>query len=233
MVAEQQKHDGDDLPIDPLLGQPRMVDDPRITVAQAAAVLNKTPTQVRRYITMGRLPRHGPPNNFRPVLLSDVEALRDKGEPISLKVAARKLGRSIAATLELVADGELPLVPGTKTMVYPADIAAIRKTLTPRRIRQPQGPDGYIDTKHAAERLGLTGPYVTQLAAEEKIKAVFQDGQWWYDPGHIEMVRRARRARRERAIPRRPGRRHPTIYTTDINPASEGRSCANTYNRPD
>jgi hypothetical protein len=48
---------------------------------------------------------HNVKNNFRPLLLSEVEALHAKGEPISLKDAARKLSRSTAATRELVATG--------------------------------------------------------------------------------------------------------------------------------
>jgi hypothetical protein len=50
--------------------------------------------------------------------------------------------------------------------------------------------------------LGLTAIYVTQLASEEKPPAVFQDRQWWFDPQRIEMIRRARRARRDRVVAR-------------------------------
>jgi len=62
-----------------------MVDDPRISIAQAAVVLGKKPAQVHRFVALGRVPRHGPANNGRPLLLSEVEALRDKGEPIPLR----------------------------------------------------------------------------------------------------------------------------------------------------
>jgi hypothetical protein len=167
-----------------------------------AVVLGKKPAQVHRYIALGRLPRHGPAHNGRPLLLSEVEALREKGEPIPLKHAAHRLGRSLKATLELVADGCLPLVPGTKSMVCPADLAAITAAKTQPPIRRPAGPRGYLNTKQTAERLGLTAIYVTQLAAEEKLPAVFQDRQWWFDPDRIEMIRRARRARRDRVVAR-------------------------------
>jgi len=199
--------DGGEPVIDPLLGQPRMVDDPRISLAQGAAVLGKTVVQVRRLIAQGRLPRHGPANNFRPLLLSEVQALHAKGEPIPLKDAARKLSRSLEATRELVADGHLPLVPGTKSLVYPTDVAAIARAHSQSSIRRPTGPPGYLDTSQAARQLGLTGPYVSQLAAEDKLPATFQDGQWWFDPDQIELVRRARRARRDRAVHRRPMQR--------------------------
>jgi hypothetical protein len=209
MAADQDEEPGE-RPVDPLLGQPRMVDDPRISIAQAAVVLGKKPAQVHRFIALGRLPRHGPANNGRPLLLSQVEALRDKGEPIPLTAAARELARSLRATLELVTDGHLPLVPGTKSMVYPADVAAITAARAQPPIRRPVGPAGYLNTKQAAERLGLTAIYVTQLAAEEKLPAVFQDRQWWFDPDRIEMIRRARRARRDRVVARTLRRRGTT-----------------------
>ncbi|WP_329481570.1 hypothetical protein OG555_05405 [Kribbella sp. NBC_01484] len=197
MAADQHEEPGE-LPVDPLLGQPRMVADPRISIAQGAVVLGKKPAQVHRFIALGRLPRHGPPNNGRPLLLSEVEALRDKGEPIPLKDAATMLGRSLKAIRELVDTGHLPLVPGTKSMVYPADLAAIAAAKIQPPIRRPAGPPGYLNTKQTAERLGLTAIYVTQMAAAEKLPAVFQDRQWWFDPARIEMIRRARRARRAR-----------------------------------
>jgi hypothetical protein len=208
-VADQDQEPSE-LPVDPLLGQPRMVADPRISIAQAAVVLGKKPAQVHRHVALGRLPRHGPANNGRPLLLSEVEALRDKGEPIPLKDAATMLGRSLKATRELVADGHLPLVPGTKSMVYPADTTAVTAAKPQPPIRRPTGPPGYLDTKQASERLGLTAIYVTQLAAEEKLPAVFQNRQWWFDPQRIEMIRRARRARRDRVIGRPLQRRGGT-----------------------
>ena len=138
MAADQHDEPGE-LPVDPLLGQPRMVDDPRISIAQAAGVLGKKPAQVHRYIALG-YPGTALPHNGRPLLLSEVETLRDKGEPIPLKHAAHRLGRSLKATLELVADGHLPLVPGTKSMIYPADLAAIMAAKPQPPIRRPARP---------------------------------------------------------------------------------------------
>jgi hypothetical protein len=48
----------------------------------------KSPTLVRKLVADGRIPRHGRPRNGRPLLLSEVEALRDKGDPIRLRDAA-------------------------------------------------------------------------------------------------------------------------------------------------
>jgi hypothetical protein len=127
-----------------------------------------------------------------------------------LKDAACALGRSLKATLELVAVGHLPLVPGTKSMIYPADLTAITTAKSQPPIRRPEGPPGYLNTKQTAERLGLTAIYVTQMAAEEKLPAVFKDRQWWFDPERIDMIRRARRARCDRVVARTLRRRSDT-----------------------
>jgi hypothetical protein len=116
----------------------------------------------------------------------------------------RRLGRTVQDTRELVANGDLPLVPGTTSMVYPADVAAITQKVVNRPIRRPPGLDGYIDTAQAARRLGLTVRHVANMAAEEKLNAIFQSGRWWFDPIHIELVRRARAALRDRVVHVRP-----------------------------
>jgi hypothetical protein len=90
-----------------------------------------------------------------------------------------------------VAEGHLLLVPDTKSMVYPTDLAAITAAKTQPPIRRPAGLAGFLTTKQTAERLGLTTIYVSQ------------DRQWWFDPERIEMIRRARRARRDRVGARR------------------------------
>jgi hypothetical protein len=200
-----------EVPMDPLLGQPRMVGDPRISIAQGAAALGKTVAQVHRLVKVGRLPRHGPANNGRPLLLSEVEALRDKGEPVPVTVAARILRRSLESVLELVAGGQLPMVPGTKARVYQADVDAIvatakkvrsaKKAAKRARTRRPQvGPPGYLNSRQTAEKLGITAIGVTQMAADERIPAVFKNGRWWFDPERVEMICRARQARKDRTI---------------------------------
>lgn len=210
-MAADEDNDLSEIPMDPLLGQPRMVGDPRISIAQGAAALGKTVPQVHRLIKLGRLPRHGPANNGRPLLLSEVEALRQKGEPVPVKVAARTLHRSLESVLELVATGQLPLVPGTKARVYQADVDAIVAAANRLRSaknaakrasarRRQAGPPGYLNSRQAAEKLEITAIGVTQMAADERIPAVFQNGRWWFDPERVEMIRRARQARRDRTV---------------------------------
>jgi hypothetical protein len=63
----------DEQEVDPLLGEQRMVADPRISAGEPAALLGKPFEYVSRLVANGRLRRHGPPNSFRQLLLSDVQ----------------------------------------------------------------------------------------------------------------------------------------------------------------
>jgi hypothetical protein len=90
MRSEQADH-GEEPPLDALLGQPRMVSDPRISVAQAAQILGKTRAQVYRMVHLGRLRRRGEPNKFRGLLLFDVLQCRERGEPIEVRSPRRCL----------------------------------------------------------------------------------------------------------------------------------------------
>jgi hypothetical protein len=64
-VRSEQAEYGDEPPLDPLLGQPRMVSDPRISVAQAAQILGKTRAQVYRLVHARTATERGEPNKFR------------------------------------------------------------------------------------------------------------------------------------------------------------------------
>jgi hypothetical protein len=175
---------GGEPPIDPLLGQPRMVNDPRISVTQAAEVL-------------GRLPRRGAPNTSRGLLLSDGLRVRAKGEPIKLAQAAQWLRRPTDAVRQLIAEGKLPLVPGSERLVYPSDVRALPAAppAPPRNPPPATGPGGYINTRAAAKRLDLSPSQTRQLAADGRLPATRDDqGRWWFNPDHIDMVRRARQA---------------------------------------
>jgi predicted DNA-binding transcriptional regulator AlpA len=139
-------------PIDPLLGQPRMVADPRISVAQAAEILGKTTERIYRLIQLGQLPRHGKPRKSRQLLLSDVLRLRGLGEPISIGQAARRLRGSPADVRRLIADGKLTLVPGSRRLLYPADVQRIARTWSPPASEsQPSSPAGQVNTPAAGK----------------------------------------------------------------------------------
>jgi len=188
---------GDD-PLDPLLGQPRMVADPRISVDQAAEVLGKTAAQVRRMVTLGRLPRRGEPNKFRGLLLSDVLRCRQRGEPIDLSTAAKLLDCSKAQIRRLIADQKLDLVPGTQSRVYETDVRQLASRRPRPRPPAPEPPDGHINTAAAAAVLGASIRSTQRLAAAGRIPA-YRDsaGRYWYRPEQMHLVRRARIAAAE------------------------------------
>ncbi|MEV0291144.1 hypothetical protein AB0H36_44035 [Kribbella sp. NPDC050820] len=199
-MAVAEEKDAGDVLIDPLLAQPRMVADPRISIAQAGVVLGKRPSQVRRLIALGRLPRHGPASNTRPLVLSEVEALRDKGEPIKLVAAARRLGCPLAVVRQLIADGTLPMVPAATTLVYPADVRMIAEVMSDKLPRKPGVPEGYVGTAAVASRLSLSVSSIRVMAADGRLPAVSVAGKWYFDPDRIEMIRRARRASALRSV---------------------------------
>jgi hypothetical protein len=178
---------------DPLLGQRRMVADPRISAAQAATVLGKTVEHVHRLMALGRLPRHGPPSTFWQLRLSDVERLRDRGEPIPLKEAARLLRCATDDVRTLIADGKLTAVPGSRRPVYLLEVQALAAALDlPPRPHRPLPPEDHVNTREAARMLGRSISRIRQLAAEGRIPAQRdENGNYWYKPDHLEMVRRA------------------------------------------
>jgi hypothetical protein len=194
MRSEQTDH-GDEPPLDALLGQPRMVSDPRISVAQAAQILGKTRAQVYRMVKLGRLRRRGEPNKFRGLLLSDVLQCRKRGDPIEVADAAKVLGGTASDVRRLIAEGKLTVVPGSQRLLYETDVRDLSRTrIRPARAktRQPVGPEGHVNTAAAARLLGLSVSRTRQLAASERIPADRDGmGRYWYRPGQLELVRRA------------------------------------------
>jgi hypothetical protein len=96
----------------------------------------------------------------------------------------------------LIADGKLPLVPGTKTLVKA--IAATSPSILPQK---PQVPAGYVGTAAVTKRLVLSESYIRQMAADERLPAVSVSGRWWFDPDRIGMIERVRRAQVLRGVP--------------------------------
>ena len=188
-------------PLDPLLRQPRMVADPRISADQAAQVLGKTSAHVRRMVDLGRLPRRGEPNKFRGLLLSDVLRCRERGEPIDFAAAANLLRCSKGDIRQLIADGRLAVVPGTQRRVYETDVRELARRRPARKRANPpprRPPDGHIATAAAALILGTSIRSTQRLAATERIPA-YRDstGRYWYRPEQLELVRRAWLAARD------------------------------------
>jgi hypothetical protein len=194
-MRSEQTDGGEEPPLDALLGQPRMVSDPRISVAQAAQILGKTRAQVYRMVKLGRLRRRGEPNKFRGLLLSDVLQCRDRGEPIEVADAAKVLGGTASDVRRLIAEGKLTLVPGSQRLLYETDVRELSRTWTrPARAKPqpPPGPEGHINTATAARLLGVSVSRTRHLASSERIPAHRDSmGRYWYRPGQLELVRRA------------------------------------------
>jgi hypothetical protein len=189
----------DDTPesVDPLLGQPRMVSDPRISAAQAAEVLGKPVTYVYRLTALGRLRTHGGRNSYRQLRLSDVERFRDLGDTIPLKEAARILRCSTDDVRKLVADGKLTGVHRSRRPVYLLEVQNLATELgVPRRQRgRPRRnplPAGYTDLRGAAKILDISLSTTRRLATQERIPAE-QDasGYWQFSIEKLHLVRRA------------------------------------------
>jgi hypothetical protein len=182
-------------PIDPLLGQQRMVADPRISAAQAATILGQTVQHVHRLMAWGRLPTHGPPNTFWQLRLSDVERFRGRSELIPLREAARLLRCTTDAVRTLIAHGKLTAVHGSRRPLYLLEVQALAAAsdVPPRpRHPRPPPPEGHLTTRQAAKMLGRSPSGIRQLAAEGRIPAQRdENGNYLYRRDQLEMVRRA------------------------------------------
>jgi hypothetical protein len=183
-------------PVDPILGQQRMVADPRISADQAAAVLGVLVAQVYRMVAKGWLPAHGDKHSYRRLLLSDVEAFRDRGEPIPLKEAAQILRCTSDDIRQLITENQLTARPGSRRPVYRKEIEQLarERNLPIRRTpsTQPTRPEGHVNTTEAAKILSRSISRTRQLAAAGRIPAHRDDnGNYWYRPDHLEMTRRA------------------------------------------
>jgi hypothetical protein len=165
-----------------------------ISAAQAATILGKTVEHVHRLMALGRLPKHGPPNTFWQLRLSGVERLRDRGEPISLKEAARLLRCATDGIRKLIADGKLTAVPGSRRPVYVLEVQALAAALDlpPRsRFSSASVARGPRQHREAARMLGRSISRFRLLAAECRIPAQRdENGNYWYKPDQLEMMRR-------------------------------------------
>ena len=93
--------------------------------------------------------------------------------------------------------GRLTAVEGARRPVYLAEVRALAAATgidepRPRRRKRTPPPPGYVRTPAAAKLLGRSASGVRSLAARGRIPAICdEDGTYWYNPVHLEMVRRA------------------------------------------
>jgi hypothetical protein len=90
-MPSERDEAADDPVIDPVLGDPRMVADPRITADRAATIFGTNREHVYWMVDQGRLPAYGSPHQPRRLLLWDVRRLKGRGESIGLREAAHLL----------------------------------------------------------------------------------------------------------------------------------------------
>lgn len=191
-------HQAAEFEVDPLLGQPRMVPDPRITTAQAATILGLTPARVRYLVERGELPVHGSPHSQRRLLMSQVRRLAELGEPITLRQAAKILGCSTDDVRTLVAAGQLTHRARSNRPLYRPQVEdlARRRSVEPvvPRPRRRARPAGCVSTSEAAWILGVSRATVRRQAMEGLLPSTRDDrGHYWFRPDQLEMVVRARR----------------------------------------
>jgi hypothetical protein len=124
-MPSERDEAADDPVIDPVLGEPRMVADPRITADQAAAILGTNRAHSYRMVGQGRLPAYGSPHQTRRLLLSDVRRLKAREESIGLREAAHLLGCSIGDVRDLIASGDLKAVSDARRRVYWQEVQAV------------------------------------------------------------------------------------------------------------
>jgi hypothetical protein len=120
------------------LGQQRMVTDPRISAAQAATILGKTVEHLYRLTTLDQPPRHGPPNRFWQLRLSNVERVRDLGGGDPAEGSRQLLRCGSDDVRKLIADGKLPV--GSEHS-YSRDLAALHNVsvgTVSRAIAEPE-----------------------------------------------------------------------------------------------
>ncbi|MEU0093899.1 hypothetical protein [Kribbella sp. NPDC006257] len=171
-----------------------LVPDPRITPAQAAAILGLEVWQVHRLMDLGRLPKHGRPGTTRQLLLSDVKRLRDLGEQITLREAARFLHCTIAEVRQHIAAGRLITAARARRPVYRSDVDKLVHALglPPPRSRPGQPPTGFVDTAAAARILGRSESRVRQLATDGRLPTWKDNsGRYWFRQDQVALVRKA------------------------------------------
>lgn len=135
--------------LEPLLGEPIMVDDPLITVTQAAAVTDLSSERIRRMIRSGRLTAH-PGTGRRQLLLSEVLEMAS-ADQISVREAAAILNLRPSAVNRLVRAG---LLTGTG-----GDLPVTRREV--RRLAERRAD--WVTIAAAAERLTVAAADIHRL----------------------------------------------------------------------
>ncbi|TCC48076.1 DNA-binding protein [Kribbella pittospori] len=167
-----------------------------ISAEQAAAVLGVSESTVHRMARRGLIER-GP--GYRKYHRPALEALRGRGEPIPLGVAARILRRPATEVRALLAAGELSHSANATFPVFRREVeqyAEAHPPPVPSSARPAQ-----VNAKQAAGLLGLPRRTVLRLAREGRLPCERDSrGRYWFRPDHFALYLRAREAEQQQDV---------------------------------
>jgi hypothetical protein len=196
-----------------VVGEPRMVGDPRITTAQAGVLLKMTRQRVWNPTGRGDLPASGPRHSARRLTLPDVQRPAVLGAPIRGGQAARPPHCPTGDARALIRAGRLRQRPDRRYPVSRPQVEELarRSGVDARAGPIPFGPVGRMPTSAAARILGRSRQQTRALAAAGPIPAVrdHRGSYYWYRADQITPVARARQARQNRVISRLAGGSEP------------------------
>lgn len=170
--------------------------DERISAAIAAEILGTDRNKVYRLMRKGRLKTHGELHSYNRLRRGDVEEYRARGEPISIRQAARILQRPTDDVRELIAASALISTTNSSHPLFQHDVERYAEQHPPPPAPpapHPPGREGEIRTPAAARVLGMSNSNTRRLAAAGFIPADRDEhGTYWYRPELLEMMIRAR-----------------------------------------
>ena len=121
---------------------------------------------------------------------ASIEASQQRGQAISLTVAARIMGRSTDFVRDLIAAGELTSFANPKWPVFRLEVERYARAHPPTPERA-----GQLTTEGASEMLGVGVGQVRELAAAGLIPSDRDDrGRYWFRREHLALYLRARAA---------------------------------------
>ncbi|TCC35253.1 DNA-binding protein [Kribbella capetownensis] len=135
--------------------------DEWVSAKEAAEILGVGESTVHRMAHRGLIQRgSGYRRYHRPAL----EALRDRGEAISIGEAARILGRPSAAVRDLIAADELPPSSNATFPLFRRDVESYAESHPP-----PDERAGQLNAKSAARVLDCSVSTVLRLARSDRV----------------------------------------------------------------
>jgi hypothetical protein len=121
---------------------------------------------------------------------ASIEAAQQRGQAISLTVAARIMGRSTDFVRDLIAAGELTSFSNPKWPVFQLEVERYARAHPPSSERV-----GQLTTEGASKLVGLSIGQVRKLAGAGLIPSDRDDrGRYWFRREHLALYLRARAA---------------------------------------